>query len=146
MSFTSRQSVRRVLPASWTTSPAITNIQGVPRWKADAVITYSRKDWALTAHGRYIPRAILDPTKIGPEQEGYDINNPNSVNINHVDGAFYLDMTTRLRFGADSPFEMFFTVNNVLDKQEPDQLRLFGNGLYFDPYGRNFKLGLRVKM
>ena len=124
----------------------ITNIQGVPRWKADAVVTYSRDKWALTAHGRYIPRAILDPTKIGPEQDGYDINNPNSVNINHVDGAFYLDMTTRLRFGADDRLEMFFTVNNLLDKQEPDQLRLFGNGLYFDPYGRNFKIGLRAKM
>jgi iron complex outermembrane receptor protein len=127
-------------------SGTITNVQGVPRWKADAVVTYSRDAWALTAHGRYIPRGILDPTKIGAEQGGYDVNNPNSVNINHVDGAFYLDLTTRLRFGADNRYEMFFTVNNVFDKQEPDQLRLFGNGLYFDPYGRYFKTGLRVRM
>lgn len=127
-------------------SGTITNVQGVPRWKADAVVTYSRDAWALTAHGRYIPRGILDPTKIGAEQAGYDVNNPNSVNLNHVDGAFYLDLTTRVRFGTDDRYEMFFTVNNVFDKQEPDQLRLFGNGLYFDPYGRYFKTGLRVKM
>jgi outer membrane receptor protein involved in Fe transport len=127
-------------------SGTITNIQGVPRWKTDAVVTYSLDNWSLTAHGRYIPRAILDPTKIGAEQDGYDVNNPNSVNINHVDGAFYLDLTTTLRFGTDDRYEMFFTVNNVFDKQEPAQLRLFGNGLYFDPYGRYFKMGLRVRM
>lgn len=127
-------------------SGTVTNIQGVPRWKADAVVTYSLDNWALTAHGRYIPRGILDPTKVGPEQDGYDINNPNSISTNHVDGAFYLDLTTRLRFGKGDRYEMFFTVNNVFDKQEPAQLRLFGNGLYFDPYGRYFKTGLRVRM
>jgi outer membrane receptor protein involved in Fe transport len=124
----------------------ITNIQGVPRWKADAVVTYTRDNWSLTAHGRYIPRALLDPTKIGAEQKGYNVNDPNSVNINHVDGAFYLDLTTRQRFGPGNRYEIFFTVNNVFDKQEPAQLRLFGNGLYFDPYGRNFKVGVRAKL
>lgn len=124
----------------------ITNIQGVPRWKADAVVTYSQDNWAVTAHGRYIPRAILDPTKIGAEQAGYDVNDPNSVNINHVDGAFYFDLTARLRFGSENRNEFFLTVNNVFDKQEPAQLRLFGNGLYFDPYGRYFKAGFRVRM
>ncbi|PZU08022.1 TonB-dependent receptor [Sphingomonas sp.] len=124
----------------------ITNVQGVPRWKADAVITYSRAQWALTAHARYIPRGILDPTKTGPEEKGYNVNDPNSVNINHVDSAFYLDLTARVKFGTDNRYEAFVNVNNVFDRQEPDQLRLFGNGLYFDPYGRYFRVGLRVKM
>ncbi|MEI9927492.1 MAG: TonB-dependent receptor [Sphingomonas sp.] len=126
----------------------VQNIQGVPRWKADGVVTYSQPRWALTAHGRYIPKAILDPTKIGPEQAGYDINNPNSVNINHVDARFYLDLTARIKFpdasGADR-YEMFFTANNVFDKGEPAQLRLFGNGLYYDPIGRNYRIGLRAR-
>jgi len=130
-------------------SGSITNIQGVPRWKLDGVISYSQPSWALTAHGRYVPRAILDPTKIGPEDDGYNINLPNSVNINRVDPRFYLDLTARIKIpdaqGVDR-FEVFGTVNNVLDKDEPAQLRLFGNAQQFDPVGRFFKVGLRAKM
>jgi iron complex outermembrane receptor protein len=74
-------------------SGSITNIQRVPRWKLDGVVTYSQPRWALTAHGRYIARAILDPTKVRPEDEGYDINLPNSININRVDSRFCLDLT-----------------------------------------------------
>ena len=45
-------------------------------------MTFARDRWSLTAHGRYIPRALLDPTKIGAEQTGYDVNLPNSQSIN----------------------------------------------------------------
>lgn len=130
-------------------SGTVQNIQGVPRWKADGVVTFSRANWSMTAHGRYIPKALLDPTKIGPDQKGYNINDPNSVNINHVDARFYLDLTARIKIpdarGADR-YEIFGSINNVFDKGEPAQLRLFGNGLYFDPFGRAFKIGARVKL
>jgi iron complex outermembrane receptor protein len=130
-------------------SGTVQNIQGVPRWRADGVVTYSRPRWSITAHGRYIPKGILDSTKIGPEQAGYNINDPNSVNVNHVSARFYLDMTFRIKIpeasGAER-FEVFGGINNVFDKGEPKQLRLFGNGLYFDPFGRAFKIGARMKL
>ncbi|HJV40899.1 TonB-dependent receptor domain-containing protein [Caulobacter sp.] len=127
----------------------VQNIQGVPRWRADGVVTYTRTNWSLTAHGRYIPKSILDPTKIGPEQRGYDINNPNSVNINHVSARFYLDLSFRIKIpeaSGESRFEVFGGINNVLDTEEPKQLRLFGNGLYYDPFGRAFKIGARMRL
>jgi iron complex outermembrane receptor protein len=130
-------------------SGSITNIQGVPRWKLDGVVTYSRPGWAFTAHGRYIPRAILDPTKIGPEDDGFNVNLPNSANINRVDSRFYLDLAVRLKIPdaqGDERYEVFGAINNVFDKAEPAQLRLFGNAQQFDPVGRFFKVGLRAKM
>ncbi len=130
-------------------SGSITNIQGVPRWKLDGVVTYSTPSWAITAHGRYVPKAILDPTKVGPEDDGYNINLPNSANINRVDSRFYLDLTARVKIpdaGGVDRYEVFGTINNVLDKGEPAQLRLFGNAQQFDPIGRFFKVGLRAKM
>ena len=45
---------------------------------------------------------------------------------------------------AGGGFEVYGSVNNVFDKGEPEQLRLFGNPLHFDPIGRNFKLGVRA--
>jgi outer membrane receptor protein involved in Fe transport len=127
----------------------VQNIQGVPRWRLDGVITYSKPRWAITAHGRYIPRSILDPTKIGPDDPRYNINDPNSVNINYVDARFYLDFTGRIKFpdsrGVER-FEIFGSVNNALDKGQPKQLRLFGNGLYYDVVGRSFKVGFKAKL
>jgi outer membrane receptor protein involved in Fe transport len=127
---------------------SVINIAGVPRWRADGVITYSQPRWSITGHGRYIPRAILDPTKIGAEQAGYNVNDPNSVNINHVDSRFYADLTFRLKFPSRSGtdrYEIFGTINNVFDVGEPKQLRLFGNALYYDPFGQAFKLGVRAR-
>jgi len=127
---------------------SIANVQGVPRYKLDGVLTYSNRSFSLTAHGRYIPKGILDSTKMGPEDEGYTINNPNSININRIDARFYLDLTARIKVrdasGADR-WEVYGTVNNVLDKGEPEQLRLNGNSLNFDPIGRYFKVGVRSR-
>jgi outer membrane receptor protein involved in Fe transport len=123
----------------------ITNVQGVPRWRASAVVTYARPKWSVTAHGRYIPKGILDPTKVAPGDPGYSVNNPNSVNINHVDARFYLDLSGRYRFGEDGRYEVFGSINNVFNKGEPKQLRLFGNGLYYDPFGQAFKMGVRAR-
>jgi outer membrane receptor protein involved in Fe transport len=122
----------------------VANINGVPRWRADAVVTYSQEGWGVTAHGRYIPKGILDTTKIGPEQDGYNVNDPTSISTNRVDGAFYLDLSARLN--VNSRLQLYGSIDNVTDKDEPKQLRLFGNGLYFDPYGRSYKVGLRVKL
>lgn len=128
---------------------SITNILGVPRWKADAVVTFSRPSWSFSAHGRYIPRGKLDSTKIGPEDAGYDVNSPLSISTNRIDARFYLDLSARIKVrdaNGEEKFELFGAVNNVMDKGEPKQLRLFGNALHFDPVGRNFKIGVRAKM
>jgi iron complex outermembrane receptor protein len=129
---------------NWTgNAGSVTNIQGVPRWKLDGVVTYARPSWSMTFHGRYIPRALLDPTKIGPEQDGYDINDPNSISENHIAARFYLDITGTIKINES--FEMFGTINNVFDKDPPGQLRLIGNPLHFDPIGRFFKVGVRTR-
>lgn len=124
-------------------SGSVTNIVGVPRWKLDGLISYSKQNWGVTAHMRYIPSGLLDSTKIGPEQPGYDINNPNSISTNKVDSRFYLDLSARV--SVTDNFEFYGGVNNVFDKGEPKQLRFFGNGLHFDPYGRAYKVGIRLK-
>ncbi|MBP7336545.1 TonB-dependent receptor [Niveispirillum sp.] len=133
--------------ANWTGNPgAVSNLLGVPRWRANAVVTYENDGYGITAQGRYIPRGILDLTKIGPKQDGYDVNLPNSANINHVAGRFYLDLSGRVRFNAgETQLELFGVVNNVFDKDPPSTLRLFGNPLLFDPIGRNFKAGVRAR-
>ncbi|WP_250890503.1 TonB-dependent receptor plug domain-containing protein [Sphingobium nicotianae] len=133
---------------NWTgNNGSVTNIQGVPAYKIDGIMTYSIGDWAFTWHHRYVPKGILDPTKIAPGDAGYDINNPNSVNINYVSARYYLDFAAKVKI-ADTrmggAFEVYGNINNVFDKGQPAQLRLIGNALHFDSIGRAFKIGIRA--
>lgn len=123
---------------------ALGNVLGVPRYKLDGVITYSRPSWSLTANVRFIPEAILDPTKVGPEQAGYNVNAANSVNVNTVDSRFYLNLSATVRPGIEG-VEFYGSVSNVFDKYPPGQLRLFGNPLHYDVVGRAYRLGVRAK-
>lgn len=127
---------------------SIANVQGVPRYKLDGVLTYSNRAFSVSAHGRYIPEGILDATKIGPEDDGYNVNDPASITTNRIDDRFYLDLTARIKVpgasGAER-WEVYGTINNVFDTGEPKQLRLTGNSLNFDPIGRYFKVGIRSR-
>ena len=122
-------------------------IAGVPTYKIDAVISYIQPEWTVSTHLRYIPESILDPTKIGPTQAGYDVNAANSANINTVSAAFYADLTGSIRmvkFGSFEP-EFYWAVNNITDTSPPPELRLFGNPLQYDAVGRAFRIGMRAQ-
>jgi hypothetical protein len=124
----------------------LTSILGVPQYKLDALATYSRDNWSITAHGRYIPESWGDYTKIGPDDARYNINLPNSIDENRIDSRFYLDLSGSISpeakmFGAK--MQVYGSITNVLDTEEPDQLRLFGNPLQYDPIGRAFRVGIR---
>lgn len=127
---------------------SLSNVQGVPDYKIDAVVTYAQPNWSVTAHGRYIPKSILDPTKIGPDDSRYDVNLPNSVSINTVSPAFYLDLSASVKTGLNlfgpSGMEIYGSVSNVFDKYPPVQLRFFGNPLHYDVVGRAYRIGFRT--
>jgi len=64
-----------------------------------------------------------------------------------VPSRFYLDLTARVNVstGNGQTFQLFATVNNLLDRDPP---RLPGsaggtNQILFDPVGRAFKVGAR---
>ncbi len=135
---------------------AITNLVGVPRWRASAVVTYENPLFSLTAHGRYIPSALLSRDHIGPGEPGYSVNwvatpaDPRqSISDNSVDSRFYLDLTASVKLygpeGEDG-IELFGGIDNVFDKDPPSNLQFIGNGLYFDSIGRYYKVGVRFEM
>jgi outer membrane receptor protein involved in Fe transport len=122
------------------------NTNGIPKWRGDAIITYSQTSYSLTAHVSYIPEALQNPDWIGPDQPGYSVNLPNSVNDNNVSSRTYLDLSGRMKVwgGEDHRIELFGGVNNVFDTDPPPELVYTGNGLYYSPLGRNYKVGLRA--
>ena len=73
---------------------------------------------------------------------------PTSVDNNRVPSRFYLDLTARVTIPVTDGrgFELFGTVNNVLDRDPPSIPGPSGgtNQILFDPVGRAFKVGVRV--
>ncbi len=122
-------------------------IAGVPDYVIDGVVTWTKGDFQLTGHGRYIPSGIYWTNFVGPDQDGYAVNLPNSVDNNRVPSRFYLDMTARINIGTGTgrTFQLFATVNNLLDRDPPAIPGPSGgtNQILFDPVGRAFKVGAR---
>lgn len=122
-------------------------VAGVPDYVLDGVVTWSKGQFQLTGHGRYIPSGIYWTNFIGPDQDGYDVNLPNSVDNNRVPSRFYLDLTARMNISTwnSKTFQLFATVNNVLDRDPPAIPGPSGgtNQILFDPVGRAFKVGAR---
>lgn len=119
---------------------------GMPRWRADTVITYAQRLYSVTAHLNYVPRSLLNPDWIGAEQDGYSPYLANSVNYNHVSSAFYLDLNARVTLlgGDGHKVELFGGVNNVFNRAPPPELAWGGNPVYYDNIGRIYKIGLRA--
>jgi len=125
-------------------------VPGVPDYIIDGMLSWTLDDFKLTGHGRYIPPGIFWTNFVGPDQEGYSITSPNSVDNNNVPGRFYLDLSAQytLRGGNGQEYQLFATVNNVLDKDPPIIPGATGgtNQILFDPVGRAFKIGARVRL
>lgn len=125
-----------------------------PKWQGNAFVTYSQGPFSGTVQVRYVgPGRFMTLTASGgqtidPSDSGYDTTNPNSINDNHVDSATYVNLSASYKF-FDDRFELFGSLNNAFDKKPV--IAPGGNGyptnpVYFDTYGRTWRVGVRVKI
>jgi outer membrane receptor protein involved in Fe transport len=118
-----------------------------PKWQGNAFITYTTGPFSGTVQLRYIgPGKFLTLDAAGlPVREG-DATYEGSINDNKVASALYMNLASS--FDITSNIAVFGTLNNVFDKDPA--IAPGGNGyptnpVYFDTYGRTYKIGLRVK-
>jgi outer membrane receptor protein involved in Fe transport len=119
---------------------------GVPNWTADALIGWTIDRLTLTGHARFISRGKLDALLVGPEDPGYAVTLTNSVSSDRVASRTYFDLSGNFRLTPT--IELFGAINNLFDKDPPLAPSAQGgtNQVYFDPIGRYFKAGVRVRM
>ena len=117
---------------------------GVSRWRALASVTYDGESFSTTLTGRYVKGGELK-AEWGP----LDIDD------NTVSDATYVDLsaTYDLRF-AGMNVEVFGVVQNLFDRDPPVSVVTSGNAFvsigtnasFFDTLGRQFRLGVRMRM
>ncbi|HEY8520004.1 MAG TPA: TonB-dependent receptor [Gammaproteobacteria bacterium] len=120
-----------------------------PDWQARVWLTYVRDRFTSTFETRYVGSGKLNVLWF--ESPPGDPTNTlqNSVNDNSVDDAYYLSWSGSYdlpRAGRDSSIQLFWVINNLLDKDPP--VAPGGNAyptnpVFFDTLGRRFRVGVR---
>jgi len=119
---------------------------GVPHWSGNMSISYDVGGFGIDLLGRYIGPGVLD-VNLGPEAL--------DPALNHVDAAFYADLTLSQKLGiGGAGAELFLTVNNLFDRAPnyaPNSFFVFGtyqgatNPGLFDLMGRQYTAGIRFE-
>ncbi len=122
---------------------------GLPHFMGNASFTWAKNALAGTVQVRYVSDGLYNSTLIGPGQPGYDPLLPNSVSDNDVPSMTYVDLNGSYDIVANADYKMqvFGVVNNLFDKEPPNDLpSSYGvtNPVLYDVVGRAFKLGVRV--
>ena len=124
-----------------------------PNWTGNLFVTATQGRFTGTVQVKYIGAGRFEtltpqnayPVAIG--DPGYANTNVNSINTNHVAAAAYVNLNASYRI--HNGIDLFGSINNVLDKDPP--VAPGGNGyptnpVYFDTYGRVWRVGVRAKM
>ena len=133
------------------------NFNASPPWIWNAFVGYDRGPFNMTMNIRHIPEGIYNVNRIGPEDDGYNPNLPNSINTNRVDAATYVGLAASYQIpissDEDQYLELFGAIDNLLD-QKPPVAPGGGSGggsnyptnpVYYDTIGSRFRAGVRLR-
>ena len=126
-------------------------------WQGTANLNYTNGGLTINWQTRFINKGRLN-ANVDFDGTPYPANiliNPNTTGNgqvpNTVPSYFYSDLSVNYKFGPDRRYEGFLTINNLLDKDPPQNgtLAFFGvypaNGSLYDTIGRNFTGGFRFR-
>ncbi len=119
---------------------------GMPDWTVNGNVSWDVGPVTAGVHATYISGGIWDVLLRGPEDAGYLVTAANSVNTNRVDSAFLIDLSLALELREG--IEVFGVIDNLFNEAPPPAASAQGgtNQAFFDPIGRYFKVGARIRM
>lgn len=123
---------------------------GLPRWTANATVSYDDGPFNFNVQGRFISAGIMDVTLVGPSQPGYSTDLRNSISVNDIEAMFYVDVGASYTFKLENArsLQIFGAVKNLTNPVPPVNV-YSGSGtnpFLFDIVGRRFTVGARVTL
>ncbi|MDV3456534.1 TonB-dependent receptor [Sphingomonas sp. HF-S4] len=118
-----------------------TNLGSIPTFRGNLSQTIGTSGWELSLQTIFISKGVQDVT--------YNTLPTNTINDNRVPTVAYFNLFGKIFAGGDRKFELFWAINNLLDKDPPPTpytiLNFPTNGQYYDKVGRNFTIGARAR-
>jgi iron complex outermembrane receptor protein len=133
------------LPNTVPSDTAGVNTDTKADWKVLAIQSYDTDKFSLQLQERWISDGVLGNQYIEckpgtcPEST---VARP-TIDNNHVDGAFYLDVGGSYEVLPGTT--AYFKVDNVLD-EDPARVTTFSNPALYDALGRVYRLGVRFNL
>jgi iron complex outermembrane recepter protein len=128
---------------------------GSPKWTASLDLGYTINAFSVHLHERYLGAGVIDNTvnEDGTPRPANAARNANPTGNglvpNRISAWYYTDATVKYKFGGDRRSEVFFTVNNLFDKDPAviPSLFFYGtlatNAQIYDTVGRTYTAGVR---
>lgn len=137
------------VPGTIPIETAGTNTGSIPHWKILGVQTYTLNKWSITFTENWISEGVYNRNYVACTPGSCPLptaNNP-TINSDHMDGAFYLDMGGSYNFTDN--WQGYFKVDNVanLAPVASPSTAIGGTGdnqSLYDAIGRMFRVGVRV--
>ncbi len=123
-----------------------------PKWQGNAFTTYSTGPLTATIQLRYVgPGSYYTVTPSGgapvaPGDPGYASTDPNSISDNTVGSAAYINVSGS--YDIIEGVQLFGSVNNLFNRDPviaPGGNGFPTNPVYFDTFGRTFRVGARLR-
>ena len=118
---------------------------GTPKWQGSASVTLGYKGFSGFLQARVIGSGIYSNQYVVGGRAS------NSIDYNHVAGRTYFDLSLRQKIEAPGDPEIYFTINNLFDRDPPASPTRIGapasilgtNPTLYDVIGRQFNAGIR---
>ena len=115
------------------------NTYATPRTRVNGLLTYTTGGFSGTAQVVFVSSGTLDNT--------FNTSAATSSNLNHVPAYTYLNLFSS--YEISDHLQFFASLRNALDKEPPPvpsvSLNVATNGQYYDPIGRTYQVGFRLK-
>lgn len=133
------------LPGTVPVDTAGVNIDSKADWKVLAIQSYDTDKFSLQIQERWISDGVLGNQYIECQPGTCPVSTVNrpTIDNNHVDGAFYLDVGGSYEVLPGTT--AYFKVDNVLD-EDPARVTIFSNPALYDALGRVYRLGVRFDL
>jgi iron complex outermembrane receptor protein len=150
-----------VVGQTGTANGFLSDNQPAPKWLGNLTATWSRGPISLTGQGRFVGHGTFNyrgatanpdgtfPALVGPLLSGA------TLNVNRVPSYALFGLSGSYEFADVGPaknFQIFATVDNLFDRDPPiaagngngGNLNGGTNAIYFDTFGRFYRLGVRT--
>lgn len=118
---------------------------GLPSWVADMFVSLNLGRLEVTAQEHFISAGKIDATYVGPEDPGYSVTLPNSINTNRVPSRFYTNVGASFKLidRGTQKVQVFANVVNLFDTTPPPYWNGNNNSVNYDNIGRRYRAGVR---